>query len=69
MISDRPYRKSLTINQVIDELNRNSGSQFDPLVVESAIKVLKALSTGEKEVTARTDTQLRISQKFSQLVS
>ena len=69
MISDRPYRKSLTINQVIDELNRNSGSQFDPLVVESAIKVLKALSTGEKEVTARTDTQLRISQKFSQLAS
>jgi putative nucleotidyltransferase with HDIG domain len=41
MTSDRPYRKALKPEQVIDEITRFSGSQFDPLVVEEAIKILK----------------------------
>jgi len=37
MMTDRPYRKALTPEQVKQELLRNSGTQFDPLVVEAAL--------------------------------
>jgi HD-GYP domain-containing protein (c-di-GMP phosphodiesterase class II) len=41
MTSDRPYRKALKTEQVIAELSRHSGIQFDPLVVNEAIKLLE----------------------------
>lgn len=34
MISDRPYRKALTITAACEEIRRFSGTQFDPRVVE-----------------------------------
>ena len=34
MISDRPYRKALSISHARDEILRCSGTQFDPSVVE-----------------------------------
>jgi len=34
MISDRPYRKALSIDHAREEVQRCSGSQFDPAVVE-----------------------------------
>jgi putative nucleotidyltransferase with HDIG domain len=43
MSSDRPYRKALNLGQVIEELNRYSGSQFDPLVVSAAKKMLEQM--------------------------
>jgi len=46
MSSDRPYRKALKPEQVIEELNRHSGSQFDPLVVKTAIKMLEIKEAG-----------------------
>jgi HD-GYP domain-containing protein (c-di-GMP phosphodiesterase class II) len=33
MASDRPYRRSLDFNQILEEVRRCSGSQFDPAVV------------------------------------
>ncbi|MDD4012653.1 MAG: HD domain-containing protein [Candidatus Omnitrophica bacterium] len=33
MISDKPYRKALSINTAIDEVEKGSGTQFDPKVV------------------------------------
>lgn len=33
MTSDRPYRKALSISHAIEELEKNSGTQFDPKVV------------------------------------
>jgi putative nucleotidyltransferase with HDIG domain len=34
MLSDRPYRKALAIADVRSEINRCSGTQFDPAIVE-----------------------------------
>jgi len=46
MGSDRPYRKALTNDQVIAELRRCSGTQFDPEVVEVLIDVISAFPPG-----------------------
>lgn len=43
MISDRPYRKALKPEAIIEELNKHSGTQFDPLVVHEATKMLAPL--------------------------
>jgi putative nucleotidyltransferase with HDIG domain len=37
MTSDRSYRKALPLTEAIAELQRGSGSQFDPLVVEALL--------------------------------
>ena len=39
MISDRPYRKGMPIEQAVVELKRNRGTQFDPTVVDAMIKL------------------------------
>jgi hypothetical protein len=44
MVSERPYRPKLTIEGAIHELQKNSGTQFDPKVVE----VFVALSNEKK---------------------
>jgi HD-GYP domain-containing protein (c-di-GMP phosphodiesterase class II) len=41
MITDRPYRRAKPKKEAIAELRRCSGTQFDPLVVESFIEVLE----------------------------
>ena len=44
MVSDRPYRKALSKETALAEIERNSGSQFDPRVVRAFLRVV-----GEKE--------------------
>ena len=34
MTSDRPYRRAMSAQAALAELRRNSGTQFDPAVVE-----------------------------------
>jgi putative nucleotidyltransferase with HDIG domain len=41
MISDRSYRKALTVEQAVDELKENSNVQFDQSVVEALLRVLE----------------------------
>jgi len=38
MRSDRPYRQGMSRSAALAELKRNSGSQFDPVVVETFLK-------------------------------
>jgi HD-GYP domain-containing protein (c-di-GMP phosphodiesterase class II) len=38
MLSDRPYRKALSQDAVRAELDRCSGTQFDPEIVEAVIR-------------------------------
>ena len=44
MSSDRPYRKSMSKEEIIKELKRCSGSQFDPSVVRAFLYVQGILS-------------------------
>ncbi|MDD5583625.1 MAG: HD domain-containing protein [Candidatus Omnitrophica bacterium] len=41
MTTDRPYRKALTLQQAVEELEHCKNVQFDPDVVESFVKILK----------------------------
>lgn len=39
MTVDRPYRKALSAEKAMEEIKRNSGTQFDPMVVESFVNL------------------------------
>lgn len=40
MTSHRPYRDAMSCEQAIAELVKNSGTQFDPSVVEAAVRII-----------------------------
>lgn len=40
MTSDRPYRKAMSIEKAISELEKNSGGQFDPRIVSTFCKII-----------------------------
>lgn len=41
MIVSRPYRKGMSIEKAIQEIKDNSGTQFDPYVVEKMLELYK----------------------------
>ena len=41
MRSDRPYRRALTMDKAIEELKKNSGTQFDPKVINIFLSILE----------------------------
>ncbi|MBN2097107.1 MAG: response regulator, partial [Candidatus Omnitrophica bacterium] len=41
MTSDRPYRRAINPIEALSELERCSGSQFDPKIVETFVQILK----------------------------
>jgi putative nucleotidyltransferase with HDIG domain len=45
MTSNRPYRERLSVTDATEELQRNSGSQFDPAVVEAFLKIREDVET------------------------
>ena len=65
MSSDRPYRRALPKTAIIRELLENSGSQFDPLVVDAALKILDAEKPESQTVLDRTEFQVRISKQLA----
>jgi putative nucleotidyltransferase with HDIG domain len=40
MASDRPYRRALSYKKIEEELKRNSGTQFDPMIIETMMQIL-----------------------------
>lgn len=65
MTSDRPYRRALKLDKVREELLRCSGKQFDPLVVDVALKILDKMQTSEATPSTQTDAYSNISTKFA----
>jgi diguanylate cyclase (GGDEF)-like protein/putative nucleotidyltransferase with HDIG domain len=57
MSSDRPYRKALSPLSVIRELKRHAGSQFDPLIVDQAIRLIES-QTGVREADSDVSSDL-----------
>ncbi|MCX6004604.1 MAG: diguanylate cyclase [Chloroflexi bacterium] len=52
MISDRPYRGPFSFKKAITELERCSGTQFDPSVVKAFIPIALATAPDEMELEA-----------------
>ncbi len=50
MRTDRPYRRALTLDVVIEELKKGAGKQWDPQVVEAFLRVLEADKAQNGEV-------------------
>jgi len=41
MLADRPYRKGMPMSEIVAELRKGSGTQFDPSVIDAFLKTLK----------------------------
>lgn len=52
MTSDRPYRKALSTEKALGELEKNKGTQFDPRVVDTFAKIIMTESSSRKRLTA-----------------
>ena len=39
MISDRPYRSAMSLEEALNEIKRYTGTQFDPLVAAAFLKI------------------------------
>jgi putative nucleotidyltransferase with HDIG domain len=59
MTNDRAYREALTVAAALDELERCSGTQFDPQVVDALAAVLASEADADRRATAALDQVLR----------
>jgi putative nucleotidyltransferase with HDIG domain len=41
MVTDRPYRKALPLKEIVDELKRYAGVQFDPYLVQLLLEIIE----------------------------
>ena len=48
MLTNRPYRDALSVEDVIAVLEEEKGRQFDPKIAEEAIEVLREEGVGEQ---------------------
>jgi HD-GYP domain-containing protein (c-di-GMP phosphodiesterase class II) len=54
MLSDRPYRQAMNVNDAIEELRQCSGGQFDPDIVEKLIALLREEAEDVVEIQEKT---------------
>lgn len=40
LVSDVPWRDALPLNEAVEELKRNSGTQFDPMIVDAFLAII-----------------------------
>ncbi|MBQ9519804.1 MAG: HD domain-containing protein, partial [Firmicutes bacterium] len=50
MYSNRPYRKKLELDFIVNELKRVSGTQLDPKIVECMLEIIASGEVGERHV-------------------
>jgi diguanylate cyclase (GGDEF)-like protein/putative nucleotidyltransferase with HDIG domain len=58
MSSDRPYRKSISTQHIIEELQNCANKQFDPLVAQVAIDILKEMEPDVEPATNAKPLQI-----------
>lgn len=67
MASDRPYRRAMQLDQILIELNKNAGTQFDPQVV----RAFEQITTHEGEAlvinSARAGINLRLHTELDEI--
>ncbi|MGC8815585.1 MAG: HD domain-containing phosphohydrolase [bacterium] len=67
MTSDRSYRKSMKVEDAVQEILRNSGTQFDPKVVEAFYRAYKnGLIIVESETTNQNTTHQNNTENINQ---
>ena len=44
MVYGRPYRERKDINSAVKEIKKKSGTQFDPKIVETFLKIIKKIN-------------------------
>lgn len=59
MTNDRVYRQALTVEQALDELERNAGRQFDPMLVETMVALVRSGAIVPETSTAPSNLGLR----------
>lgn len=69
MASDRPYHRALSLNQIIEEVKRCTGRQFDPQVAEAFIRVTTQERAHFVINSARTVAQYQHDDKFAHSLS
>jgi diguanylate cyclase (GGDEF)-like protein/putative nucleotidyltransferase with HDIG domain len=62
MVSLRPYRRQLSLQEAIDELKNCSGTQFDPVIVDTFIKIVLK-NSAESIVHNKDDYMYQIKEK------
>jgi len=55
MMSDRAYRKALTLDKAIKEIKTNAGHQFDPQLIEPFIQVIEEFNPSLGELQDKTE--------------
>lgn len=62
MISHRSYRRRLNVEEALHEIRENAGTQFDPKVVESFMKVIRKKDIYDLSVTTANTPAKPVSQ-------
>jgi len=71
MTSHRPYRPAMGYEDVVSELRRYSGSQFDPNVVDAFLRsgAVRSFLDSRRSEHAWTDTRIRLAQRDQRIVA
>lgn len=56
MIHDRSHRDRLSISEALEEIRRNSATQFDPMVVDAFFRVINRIDLEELALRVRFDS-------------
>ena len=54
MASDRPYHRAMSLNEIVAEVQRCAGSQFEPAVVAAFVRIAEREGTQFVVNSART---------------